>query len=304
MTCTKSKITLDATALDRLINDPEGVLADPEAFWSGYRAQALSRRWAEVVGVDIDYAAWRNQVEAWARLPLEERREHLLVRNYEAIRAAQESIHELALPHICAFMPPGADLSATIRFGTFLPARAFAIEDIVFNIAAPYWRGNPSNILNQIVHEIGHVGYGYCREVGRPDEHPDKAVAGVLGMVQNEGLCSYIAYTAQHIYPAPDDVDFHLADDPGAVERLFADVDEILAGTQTLAEPELDKLIWDKGVMDRAAYIVGLRMCELIDRRLGRQALIQSLLDGPSAFTRVYNGIAPADRLVAARFLD
>jgi len=296
MACTNSTITLDPAALERLVTDPEGVLRDEERFWTDYRAQVLTRRWAEAVGYEISYDSWRSQVKAWAETPEEERRKHPLVRNCEAIVAAGESFARRALPHIRSFVLPGADLSCTVRFTAFIPARAFAVEDVVFNVAARYWHDNPANILNQMVHEVGHVGHSRCREMGREDDCPDKAVSSVLQNLQAEGFCTYIAYRAQHLYPAPDEVDFKLADDPAAVDRLFADLNEVFAQARggSLTEAEFGNLSWEKGVMGRAFYIPGMHMCKAIDERLGRDALIQSMLDGPSAWVRLYGTIAPA----------
>ena len=41
-----------------------------------------------------------------------------------------------------------------------------------------------------------------------------------------------------------------------------------------------------------------MHMCKLVGDRLGRAALTRSMLDGPSAFARLYNRIAPEGRRV------
>lgn len=297
MSCTQSRIEFDTSALDLLTEDPQWILANEEEFWSTFRAQALTRRWAQLVSRPIDYPAWRRQVGEWAELPLEARRGHFIAVNSRRIVDAAATFQERALPHICEFAPAGTDLSAEIRFTAFVPPRAFAVEDIVFNLSAAYWRGNPDNILNQIVHEIGHVAHSRCRELADRRDLANPNLDSALGNLQAEGYCSYIAYTARPLFPAPDDVDFHLADDPSAVERLFGDLNELLAVARTVPEADFAAASWDKGVAGRAYYVPGLHMCRLIDERLGRKALVGVVCQGLTEFVALYNSLDPVKPL-------
>jgi TRAP-type uncharacterized transport system substrate-binding protein len=61
---------------------------------------------------------------------------------------------------------------------------------------------------------------------------------------------------------------------------------------------ELQKLSWDQGVMGRAYYVTGAHLCQVIDERKGRSALIDVYSKGPISIINLYNSIADEDLLL------
>jgi hypothetical protein len=55
---------------------------------------------------------------------------------------------------------------------------------------------------------------------------------------------------------------------------------------------------WDKGVSGRAYYIVGAHMAQQIQAGRGREALVQTIVEGPYAFATLYNSLVEQDRRV------
>jgi hypothetical protein len=297
MNCLASQITFDTAALELLVNEPAAVLKDPEAFWTSHRAQLLTRRWMKMVGYKFSPEDWRNEVAAWARLTPAGRREHALVKMCDEIVRARESFARLALGHLCSFAAAETDLSCTIRFTAFIPPNAFAVEDIVVNVGHRSWRGNPDNVLNTMVHEVGHVVHSGFRELGGWDKNREGRWLKTLDNLQAEGFCTYLGFRAQEIYPAPDVTDYVLAADHAAVERLFGDLRLILAAArdETITADDFSRLSWDKGVKGRAYYVAGMRMCQAIDERMGRDALLQSILAGPPAWLELARQLLPKE---------
>jgi len=166
--------------------------------------------------------------------------------------------------------------------------------EIVINMTATYWNNNPDNILNTMVHELFHVGYSYCREHWET-ENEDEVLLDILENIHIEGVCTYIGYKAQHIFPAPDEKDYQMLDDPEEVKRHLKEVNNVISKIDKISEEELHKLCWDKGVIDRSFYITGANMCRVIEEKAGKKELTQTLLNGPKNFFETYNSLVPRD---------
>jgi len=279
-------IRFDTGALEKIVYEPHWVLDNEEEFWGGYPAQRYTRDWARAVNYEIDYGDWRRRVEEWSRLPEEERRVSSLLRITDTVVGARGRFMRDAVPHILGYLPEATVLDVGVYFIAFIRPRAFAKGEIVFNVAATYWKGNPDNILNTMVHEVLHAGYSYW--LG--DDEDRSLQEKILRNIHSEGSATYAAYTARHLFPAPDDKDFQMLEDPGTVRKHLSQVNTILRAASEKPEAEVEKMMWDVGVIGRAFYTVGAHMCRVIEEDLGRDALVSTFKSGPAAFTELYNG--------------
>jgi hypothetical protein len=293
--CLKSEIVFNTDALEKIVYEPLWVLANEEEYWTEYPAQKCTQAWAEAVNYEIDYDEWRERITEWSRQSVDERERHIFTRNTRKIVEGRKVFLEKAVPYLCGYLPDDIGLDIGVYFTAFIPPRAFAMGEIVFNVAATYWKNNPDNILNTLVHELYHVGCSNIRE-RHGIEQPEDPLMNVLSNVQGEGIATYVAYNAQHIFPAPDDKDFEMMDDPVVVDECFRQVKDILSKVGSLPEDELRKLSWDVGVIGRAFYITGADMCRVIDKEKGRESLIETIWRGPRHFFEVYNKLVAAER--------
>lgn len=243
----------------------------------------------------IPYDEWRQRIREWAEIPPEERRGHVFNRNARRIIDGKEEFLSKALPHLCSYLPGEADLSITVHFTAFIPPRAFAMGEIVINTAATYWNENADNILNTLVHEIFHVGYGHCRDARTEEGLEDEALYGMLEDLQNEGVCTYVGYRALPFSPAPDEKDYALLDDAGEVRRLLGEVNSVFSQVGRLPEEEVQRLAWERCVIGRGYYAVGAHMCRVIEEKKGRETLIGTLIQGPASFAKLYNSLVEDD---------
>ena len=295
--CLDSEIVFNTDALEKIVYEPLWVLDHEEEFWTEYPAQKYARDWAEAVKYEIDYDGWRDRIKEWMRLSVDERETHVFTRNTRRIVEGREVFLEKAVPYLYGYLPDDVGLDIGVYFTAFIPPRAFAMGEIVFNVAADYWNNNPDNILNTLVHELYHVGASNIHKK-HSFEPPADPLTNVLSNVQGEGIATYVAYNAQHIFPAPDDKDFVMMDDPAVVDQCFGQVRDILSKVGSVPADELQKLSWDVGVIGRAFYVAGAEMCRGIDAEKGREALIETIWKGPRYFFEVYNEIAePVRRL-------
>ena len=70
----------------------------------------------------------------------------------------------------------------------------------------------------------------------------------------------------------------------------------VLAAVDTADERDLRTMSWEKGVTGRAHYIVSAHMAREIQTGGGREALIQTIVDGPVAFASLYNSLVEDGR--------
>ena len=299
-TCRDSRLVYSTDALERLIGEPAKVLADEAAFWEE-PAQHYTRLWAEAVDYQIDYEKWRADVRSIAGLSENERSRHSLIELTEDIVVARRPFLERAIPFVCSYLPPGSNLDVSIYFTAHIPARSFLWEGIVINVAAPYWHGNPDNILNNLVHEIWHVGYAKNRDLRSEKNSVGTVRYDMLDTLQNEGTATYVGYRADGMFHAPDEKDYRLLEDPAAVSRLLAQVNHLFAQVDVLPADEMDRLTWERGVVDRAYYIVGAYMAQTIENALGGQALVDTIAAGPISFADLYNSLADAGEGIVFR---
>ena len=298
-TCEESKIVFETTTLEKIIHDSKWILDHEETFWSNYRPQILTRKWAEHVNYEIPYEKWRESIREWSILSQGERENHELMKVTQRILTGKDEFLKKALPHDCSFLPDGVDLSVTIQFTAFIPPFAFAMEDLVIDVASKYWKGNPEHILNLLVHEIFHVGYSFYRTLQTEKELVEETLYKMLDTVVNEGICTYVGYRALPIFPVEDERDYRMMEDIAEITKLFADTNEILSQYGKLPADELQKLSWNKGVMGRAYYVTGAHICKIIDERKGREALIEVYSKGPIAIIELYNSIADENLKIA-----
>jgi hypothetical protein len=274
------------------------VLADEETFWNSEPPQRYVRQWSEGTGVAISYERWREGVSEIAQLPEAERRDHPLTRIAREIVGQSHAFLEEAVPHICSFLPATAGLDIDVHFTAFVPPRSFVSSEVVINVSASYWNANVANILNNLVHEIFHVGYSRSRP-GRTEPRIDnEQLYGMLDALQNEGLATYVAYEARTKFPAPDERDYPMLESPAQVRRLRGLMNGLFAQTGVAREEQLTRWAWTRGVTMRGYYVVGAHMGMTIDRPLGREALINTIRQGPISFVRTYNTLVPEEERI------
>ncbi|MFH2111438.1 MAG: DUF5700 domain-containing putative Zn-dependent protease [Candidatus Bathyarchaeota archaeon] len=281
-------IRFDTGALEKIVYEPRWVFDNEEEFWGGYPAQRCTRDWANAVNYEIDYVDWRRRIDEWSRVPEDERRASSLLSITETIVGARERFLRDAIPHLLDYLPEATVLDVGVYLTAFIPPRAFAMGEIVFNVAATYWKGNPDNILNTMVHEVFHAGYSYW--LG--DDEDSSLQEKILRNIHSEGSATYAAYTARHLFPAPDDKDLQMLEDPETVRDHLDQVNMILRAVAEKPGSEVEKMMWDMGVIGRAFYTVGARMCRVIEEELGRGELVSTFKSGPLAFTELYNEAA------------
>ncbi len=297
----EAHIDFDAESAKTILHRPDTILADPDRFWRTDPAYRLVAMWHEYSREPIPRDHWLASLTELAGVALEARHQEPASFLLSELIDASGSFVQDAAPHICSFLPKeGIDLRTTIHFTAETYPRAFQIHDhIAIDITNPYYRGNASAIMNCLVHEVFHIGYGNNQRLRTEIDLDDAVINSMLNSLQNEGMATYVAYTAQHLFPAPDDRDYAMLDRKRDVRLRRKKVDALFRRAMSDHPGDLESASWRTGIQDRGYYVVGAYMARTIDEQLGREALVATVAEGPRAFVRTYNEIADANmRLV------
>jgi tetratricopeptide (TPR) repeat protein len=197
-----------------------------------------------------------------------------------------------ALPVIASLLPEDADLGTMVYLTAFSEPPYFAYNsNVVMNTDVLSYLGKTSKLFNLLGHELLHIGYfnyqPYQTEVWS-DNYPTMVL---LTTLQNDGLAVYTQYLLNSIYPAPAEIELLLLDSQLVVDWLMDRVNTLLQDAEKLPEAEIMSEVFE-GLNQRALYVVGAHMAKTIDEHLGREALAQTVAEGPRAFIRTYNTVA------------
>ena len=299
VSCLASSIPFETSTLERIVRETEAVLEQGRAFWEAERPLILAQGWADEVRSPNPYERFQASVEGLAALSESDRASHPMVRMTDEIIARQEEWQEAAIPHLCSFFPQDVDLSRPAYFVAFIPPRAFATsEGIVIDVAADYWNGDSGNILNMMIHEFFHVGYGQLRPHRTEAPLESDRLNSMVESIQNEGMAVWVANEARRAFPAPGEVDNRLLDSPEDVADLRTALNGLFERSSTISDDQLRRQSWRVGVTNRAYYIVGAHMARVILAERGKEALVETLEEGPLSYIRLYNSLVPEEERV------
>ncbi len=314
--CAEYNIRFDTTSLEKIYFDPEGILANPEAFLDSdpaYRMLAESRVKA---GTPFRFETWMKDIEKLASQTEEKRKNQKPFKLYELIMAHQQSFCQEVGPHVQAYLPEGTDLGVTIYLTALDdPAPACAHErKITFSLSHPLFAyaavlHEPtalSSFFNLALHELFHIGFSDNFKPPSLEEHMEnEVVIDMLIVLQNEGIATHIEHELSDQYPSPFEWFLYLIDQKHIVRWYINRMNELFAVAMTKptgdAYEDIYRRIGSIGFSRKGFYIVGAYMAMTIQRELGREALNQTIVDGYESFADTYNGIVDEEMRVRWR---
>jgi uncharacterized damage-inducible protein DinB len=295
--CTRSAVRVDVSSVEKLLLEPEAVLADIERFWREDSAYRLVSKWHARNDQPRNIEDWQRRIRAIADLSADERQEHPQLEAARGLSRIEQSFASRAIPYLCTFLPPEADLSTTFYFAAEIMPSGIQIDnDIVIHILN-------HRLQNLFVHELYHRGQtSLIDTLAAARQRESDPVFVLYRALQFEGVATYVGYMAQERFPQIGKRgqslvagDYHMLDDPDEVMRLRAELNQLLREAPRLEPDTLHQRQWELGVQQRAFYVVGAEMARVIDQMLGREVLIETLKAGPRAFLHTYNRIAGND---------
>lgn len=288
-------VHFDKSSIEKIFGDPTYVLEGVREFWQTDRAYQLSDLWHSNSNYPKDMLDWSEQIMALRRFPENERKGMPGYQIAMQVYDEREYFVQQAVPHIESFMPnlDSIDCETTVYLTAFTTAYSFMVDgDMVIDCMCPIWKQSKDVFLNELVHELFHVGYNANLPFQQEDSPADASRLSLISQLHNEGIATYVGYTATSFYPAPTYEDYLMLEDPDVVDEKIAEVNDIFQKSLTQSTEETDSMSWDVGVMKRAYYVAGAYMAKRIDEELGRAILVETIATGPLSFIETYNEIA------------
>lgn len=294
-------IYFDTQSIEHILLKPETILVNPELFWKTDRAYQLADNWHRNTKIDKNtkdyYNKWLSFLKEQATLPIEERKKGSAFTYLDSLTPFIKKYNTLSIAHIRKFLPEN---NISFDAGIFITTKTFPYAfmtsgNIVIDVLSPKFNMDSNFIFNLLTHEAFHLGYGYNRYLRNETPLEDEFIYNTqLDSLQNEGMAVYMAYKAQDFFPCPKEQDYVFLEDPAEVAKRLQWINEILkdADEKTLSKEKIREKSWDRGVTQRAYYVAGAHMARTIDEKLGRDALIKTVSDGPISFVSCYNSIA------------
>ena len=288
--CQQSKIRFNDSSLEKIVLHPEDVLAHPDAFWASDSAYQLVKLWHQRVSFPIQMEQWKGWVQSFKNLPVEEREKSSQLIAARTTMKKGKEFNEKAIPYICSFLPKDCpDISTTIYFTTAIMASGFQSGNSIVIYGA---NADKDNLL---IHELFHQGFDKCKPKRIESSSRDSVIYQIYNDLQNEGMATYVGYQGLKEFPrCRTDLlkdDYKLFENPEEINALLDKMNELFKKAFTLKEKELKDTLWQIGSMDRAFYVIGCYMSKIIDEKLGRDALIETISNGPQSFLRTYNSL-------------
>jgi hypothetical protein len=298
--CQDSEIKFDDSSLKRVFTDPEGVLEDIHAFWENETPYKTTMEWSYATRVPIDHEGFKAKLEELKDQSPEDRMRHEAYRLSERIMESAPTFRARALPHICSYLPGGTRVDSVVRTACFIPPWAYSARGgVIINTSHRHWEDDAGMVLNIIVHELFHVGFGhYIEPIDYSKMKTREQTIDLLSRgLQNEGMATYVAYRARQIFPSSTvDPDYTMLENKAEVLRLGEKINHLLELGRSEPFEEIRDTIWQEGVRARAYYVVGAHMSGRIEEAYGRDALVDTIVKGSRRFIEAYNGL-PSDGL-------
>ena len=298
--CQDSEIRFDDSSIKRIFTDPEGVLEDISGFWENEIPYKATMEWSDATRVPIDYEGFRARLEELKDQSPEDRRRHEAYRLSERIMESAPTFTARALPHVCSYLPEGARVDSVVRTACFIPPWGYCARvSVIINTSHRHWEDDAGMVLNIIVHELFHVGFGHYIEPINYSKMKtrEQTIDLITRGLQNEGMATYVAYRARNIFTSLTvDPDYTMLENRADILRLGKKINHLLELGRSEPFGEIRDTIWQEGVRSRAYYVVGAHMASRIEEVLGRGALVETIVKGSRCFVEAYNGL-PSDGL-------
>jgi hypothetical protein len=266
--CLQSKIRFDNSSLEKIVIHPEEILNNPDSFWMSDSAYQLVKLWHQRVSLPIPMDQWKTWIQSFKDISVEERKNNSQLVASRNMLKKEKEFNEKAVLYLCSFLPKDCPINTTIYFTTAIMASGFQMGNSIVIYGA---KGSKTFTLNQIYSDL-----------------------------QNEGMATYVGYRALFEFPNydpdPKRNDYGFLQDTLIFERLHDLLNTVLKKVPSLLETEsgqkeVQDTLWQIGSMDRAYYVIGCYMAKVIDEKLGRQALVETISTGPQSFLHKYNSL-------------
>jgi tetratricopeptide (TPR) repeat protein len=292
--CNGTEISFDVTAVETLYHLPHEVLRNIDSFWNSNQGYRLTMQYHINNRVPLDMEEWRARAEEIAALTEAEANEQPALRTVRGIVELKPVLMDRGIQHISSFLPADAPpVNVPVYLISDIKPAAFAYPGgILMNVNSPRFNGDPSVIMNIITHEVYHCGFANTIAYRTEYELENEPLDFVLSFLLNEGMATYVSFSARDFFPNDFVPDYRMMQDPEQVRKNIEKVDNLFEQAVYISGDSIRKAAWQTGIIERSFYIAGGYMAWIIEQKRGREALVEAMCAGPLSFISLYNSLA------------
>jgi tetratricopeptide (TPR) repeat protein len=287
------KIEINIESLKRLLLEGEKILENPEEFVATDGAYKKAAAFYAKNESKIVSEEWKNVVRYISRKIKEDKDDSPYIKLLNKLEAELADFAVKTKPILAKYLPKReyCRIDSKVYFTAFTAFDSMNIWDsVVINALNPSYSLDADFILNTLVHELYHSGYGSCSPF-REEPMLEQKLYYILECLQNEGLATYVAYQASPLYPAAKNKDYSLAASGEHVSRLRNEINAFLSKISEMPSDQALRDVFNLGVRQRAFYAVGFDMARMIEQRMGCEKLAETVAKGPISFYELYNSL-------------
>jgi hypothetical protein len=195
------------------------------------------------------------------------------------------------------YLPRGHRLQCTLYAMTGYDIGIVSDGDALINLGHKFYQEDPREIMYMAMHELHHVGYThYDQGFSLSDlRNTQDLIRAIRYATHLEGMATYAPFHRRASENGLAHIDYQVLLEPRERKSRVNEFFEILndlsrSPLRALTDEDFEIIEVMSGRNKRLWYITGAHVAEIIDKKYGRQRLVQTIVDGPESFFKAYIG--------------
>ncbi|TFF86332.1 hypothetical protein EU519_01440 [Candidatus Thorarchaeota archaeon] len=273
----------DRGTLDRIIQHPAALKTYKHAVRFENTSKDIRGFWSDVLDVESEQ---RSQVVK------------AVDRCLDHLRSERET-YQMLFKDLRMYLPDDCILETTLYAIIGYDVGIVSDGSALLNLAHPWFQEDIREVPFLAMHELHHVAYtSYNPMFKMADlQTTSDLFEAVRYATHMEGLAVYAPLERRIDFEVFSNIDYPVLLNRRVrdkrVREYFSMVEELEAAEERpLDSSDLEVIEVMSGGKTRLWYIAGAHMAMAIDENLGRESLVQTIVDGPAAFFDVYSTLA------------
>ncbi len=287
------KVIIDTSSIKHIYLKTKKILRDTATFWETDSTFKVLKQFREKRNRPVPVHEWEKNISQISKLSKKKRRNHPHLRMALEVAEKADYFNSTAIPHVSSFLPNAdkMDFTLTVHLTAHSGAYRFMLNnDLFIDVAHERWNGSSKNILNNLAMVVFDLGFRACRET-RTEKPLNQKLYALLEYLQRRGISTYVGYKAQDKFPAEGVEDYNLLKSESDVIQLRKKLNGLFLEASTLTDKDLREKGVEIGVRGKAYPVVGAHMAQTIEKKLGLDALKETITQGPLSFLKTYNSL-------------
>jgi len=144
-----------------VLGNPSYALKKRDSIWNSFEGYRLTLAWHERQSVPLRFEFYESALHDMLSDSLRFAKKKKYLETINRIQELERSSGRIIRKHISSYLPSDTAFTAYAYFVAFTTPYAFSLSDkLVIDIGSPRWHQNEEYIVNIVIHEIYHIGYG------------------------------------------------------------------------------------------------------------------------------------------------